>query len=95
MLNQIHGAPTFLTLMDLKKKLQANARSIGSDLGGGAHGLLGVVLSPPEYALLSKIPYKAFRQILVILSFQEMQIPLKLSAAKNLTKKKSESSVMR
>ena len=56
-LDKIHGEPTFATLLRMKKQLKANAISITSDLGGGQFGHLGLVLTPPEYALLSPVPY--------------------------------------
>ena len=56
-LDKIHGTPTFSTLNRLKKQLQANAQSVSSDLGGGAHGHLGLVLSPTEYATVSNDAY--------------------------------------
>ena len=67
-LTKIHGAPTYKSLMVLKKELQANARSVGSNLGGGAHGNLGLVLTPAEYAVHSDTPYQlpAFPDPLVI-----------------------------
>ena len=56
-LTKIHGKPTFTALTSLKKQLKANARSVRSNLGGGAHGHLGLVLSPTEYALISNTPF--------------------------------------
>ena len=56
-LDKIHGKPTFSSLNRLKKQLKANAQSVVSDLGGGAHGHLGLVLSPAEYQLVSNTPY--------------------------------------
>ena len=56
-LDKIHGEPTFATLLRMKKQLKANAISITSDLGGGQFGHLGLVLTPPDYALLSPVPY--------------------------------------
>ena len=41
----------------LKDEIKTNASSIYSDLGGGAHGHLGLVLTPQEYAHVSAIPY--------------------------------------
>ena len=52
-LTKIHGYPTFVSLTILK----SNARAVSSDLGGGAHGHLGLILSPQEYALVSPMPY--------------------------------------
>ena len=37
--------------------MKANTGLVISDLGGGAHGHLGTVLSPKEYAKLSSTPY--------------------------------------
>ena len=55
---KIHGQPTFATLTKLKKQLKANAKSVRSNLGGGALGHLGLVLSPQEYALLCNTPFE-------------------------------------
>ena len=57
-LDKIHGAPTFESLSRLKRQLKANAQSVASDLGGGAHGHLGLVLSPAEYRSVSATPYQ-------------------------------------
>ena len=38
--------------------MKANAHSVASDLGGGAHGHYGIVVSPREYAMVpGTIPY--------------------------------------
>ena len=55
----IIGAPTNKTLKHLKQELCANASSVESDLGGGDHGYLGLVLDNPEYALVSATPFEA------------------------------------
>ena len=60
-LTQIHGYPTFVTLNKLKKQLKLNARSVSSDLGGGMHGHLGLVLTPEDYAQVSQTPYMTFQ----------------------------------
>lgn len=49
----IQGAPTNKTLKRLKQELRANASSVESDLGGGDHGFLGLVLTDAEYALVA------------------------------------------
>ena len=49
-LTKIHGEPTFTTLKNLKDELRANASSVPSNLGGGLHGHLGLILTPAEYA---------------------------------------------
>ena len=49
----IIGAPTHKTLKRLKQELRVNASSVESDLGGGDHGYLGLVLDDAEYATIS------------------------------------------
>ena len=46
----IRGEPTHKSLKRLKVELQANASSVETDLGGGNHGYLGLVLTDQEYA---------------------------------------------
>ena len=48
----IHGTPDNKSLKRLKAELRANASSVESDLGGGNHGYLGLVLSDEEYATI-------------------------------------------
>ena len=45
-LPQIHGEPTYVQLKNLKDLLKANAARVTSELGGGAHGHLGLILTP-------------------------------------------------
>ena len=56
-LQKIHSQPSFSAQTKIKKHLKANAQWMVSNLGGGAHGHLGLVLTPEEYALISEIPY--------------------------------------
>ena len=56
-LTPIRGEPTYSTLEHLLKELKANARNVHSNLGGGAHGHLGLVISPASYAHLSATPF--------------------------------------
>ena len=56
-LTRIHGEPTFEGVRKLHKELMVNAQTVHSDLGSGAHGHLGLVLSPQQYALLSNVNY--------------------------------------
>ena len=49
----IIGVPTNKTLKRLKQELQANASSVESDLGGGDHRYLGLVLTDAEYAQIT------------------------------------------
>ena len=48
----IRGEPTHKSLKRLKMELQANASSVETDLGGGNHGYLGLVLTDQEYATI-------------------------------------------
>ena len=41
----------------MKSQLKGNAVAVTCDLGGGQFGHLGLVLPPPEYALISAVPY--------------------------------------
>jgi hypothetical protein len=50
---KIQGPPTFESLRELRKTLQANAASVPSVLGGGAHGYLGVILTQEAYEAIA------------------------------------------
>ena len=52
---KIIGEPTYKTLKKLKLELRANASSVDSNLGGGNHGYLGLVLTNAEYAAVPGI----------------------------------------
>ena len=52
----IQGAPTNKTLKLIKQELRANASSAESDLDGGDHGYLGLVLTDAEYATVTATP---------------------------------------
>ena len=56
-LTKIHGEPTYDTLKQLHNQLKANATTVPSNLGGGQHGHLGLVLTPTKYALISQTPF--------------------------------------
>ena len=56
-LTKIHGEPTYESLKSMTNELKANACSVTSDLGGGAHGHLGLVMTPMEYVLVSTVVY--------------------------------------
>ena len=56
-LTKIQGQPTYITLKIIKDEMKANAASVSTDLGGGANGHLGLMLSPMEYANASLVPY--------------------------------------
>ena len=54
---KIHGEPDYESITKLKDILKANASRITSELGGGGHGHLGLILSALEYGAVSHIPY--------------------------------------
>ena len=54
----IQGEPTFKSLKRLKNELRANASSVDTDLGGGDHGCLGLILTEAEYERVA--PQSAF-----------------------------------
>ena len=56
-LTRIHGEPTYASLKIVKDELKSNASSVTSDLGGGNHGHLGLILSPADYQTISAVPY--------------------------------------
>ena len=56
-LTRIQGEPNFSDLKILSREIKANAMAVHSTLGGGAHGHLGLVLAPAQYALLSPTPF--------------------------------------
>ena len=51
-LTPIRGEPAHKSLKRLKMELQANTSSVETDLGGGNHGYLGLVLTDKEYATI-------------------------------------------
>ena len=53
----IQGTPTYKALNRLKAELRANASSVETDLGGGNHGYLWLVLSDAKYANVSPTPF--------------------------------------
>ena len=57
-LTRVHGEPTFESIRTLQREILINAQCVHSDLGGGAHGHLGLVLRPQEYGLHSNAAYR-------------------------------------
>ena len=47
------GRPTYDSIAAVHTKLKANAASVHSNLGGGAHGFLGLALQPGTYTVLT------------------------------------------
>ena len=48
----IRVKPTFKTLHKLWNEIKANAKSVYSNIGGGAHGHLALVLTEAQYTLI-------------------------------------------
>lgn len=56
-LTKIVGAPNYQNLKKIKDACAANAAQVESNLGGGAHSLLGTILTATEHALISPTPF--------------------------------------
>ena len=56
-LTPIRGKPDFQSLTTLKNQIKVNAQAVTSTLGGGQNGLLGLVLTDAEYAVVSAAPF--------------------------------------
>ena len=52
-INKFPGRPNYDAIAAVHSKLKANAASVHSNLGGGAHGLLGLALQPGTYTVLT------------------------------------------
>ena len=56
-LKKIQGEPTADLLILLKRELKANASSVYSNLSGGTHGHLFLVISPTQFNLISNAAF--------------------------------------
>eukprot|EP00591_Stephanopyxis_turris_P011763 CAMPEP_0195511484 /NCGR_PEP_ID=MMETSP0794_2-20130614/3783_1 /TAXON_ID=515487 /ORGANISM="Stephanopyxis turris, Strain CCMP 815" /LENGTH=71 /DNA_ID=CAMNT_0040639083 /DNA_START=51 /DNA_END=262 /DNA_ORIENTATION=- len=52
-ITKIVGRPTYVSIRELVRQLKANASAIATDLGGGQHGFLGLILLDNEYQELT------------------------------------------
>ena len=52
------GVPTFESPHKMHRELKINVASVHSNLRGGTNGLLGLMLSPERYALITHIPFE-------------------------------------
>ena len=50
---KIRGNLSYKTLKKLKTELRTNISSVDSNLGGDNHGYLGLIISDPEYAIIT------------------------------------------
>ena len=57
LLTKIQRQSTHVTLRIIKDEMKSNATSVSTDLGGGANGHFGLMLTPVEYINASVIPY--------------------------------------
>ena len=58
-LTRIVGQPTYEQVKELNEELNANAASIVTTRGGGAHGYLAITVSPTIYATLTSTAFVA------------------------------------
>ena len=56
-LTAILGIPTYDSLHKMQIELKTNAISVHSNKGGGSHGHLGLIMTGPQFALLSNVAY--------------------------------------
>ena len=56
-LTKIQGEPTADSLIVLRRELKANASSVYSNIGGGTHGHLFLVITPAQFNLLSNAAF--------------------------------------
>ena len=56
-LPKVYGQPTYKTLYETAQKLRDNASAVKSTLGGGNHGLLALLMTPPTYHALTGHPW--------------------------------------
>ena len=52
-----HSEPMFESICKLHREVIINVQCVHSDLGGGTHGHLGLLLATQEYALHSNTAY--------------------------------------
>jgi hypothetical protein len=55
----INGEPDYDAINHMVQTLYGNAASLSTTLGGGAHGHIGIIMTPPLYATLTATPYAA------------------------------------
>ena len=56
-LTPIHGKPNFETIHKLQNKIKTNAKSVESNLIGGSHGHLDLLLSNMQYVFILNSPF--------------------------------------
>ena len=53
----IRGRPTFETFHKIQNEIKSKAKSVYSNIGGGAHGYFGLVLEDVQYSLILPTPF--------------------------------------
>ena len=56
-LTPIRVKPTFKTIHKLRNEIKANVKSVYSNIGGGSHSNLDLVLTDAQYELISPTPF--------------------------------------
>jgi len=56
-LDKTDGTPTYAKLREIKDQIKANASSVSSELGGGAHSNLVLILTNGEYVNITATLY--------------------------------------
>ena len=56
-LTTIHGEPTYGTLKTMKDQLKTNVTAVTSELAGGQHGHLGIILTGAAMLSVTVVPY--------------------------------------
>ena len=56
-ITKVEGQPTYETIEELNSQLNDNATSVQSDLGGGAHSHLTLMVLPTVFTTLSATPF--------------------------------------
>ena len=87
-MNKVIGRPNYDTLHLLHNEIKYNAISVQSNLGGGQHGYLGLVVRPTTYVMISKNhfvnPVHPGTLIIPVLQTHQNQDELKRHYSKNL-----------
>ena len=52
-ISKVEGEPTYQSIKEVEKQLIKNASSYSTELGGGSHGYLGLILAPAKYQLVT------------------------------------------
>jgi hypothetical protein len=83
----ITGEPDYNAINQMVQTLYGNAASLATILGGGAHGHIGTIMTPPLYATLTATPYELPSILALYPSFPpEQPNQYENKSARNITK---------